>query len=162
MSEDNEQPNVVTQRGLYYDELSLGTIYRHRPGRTISEADNTLFSGLTMNQQALHVDEAWSSTQEFGTRLVNSMMTLAMLVGLSVQQLTQGTLVANLGFENVRFPHPLFHGDTLYAESEVTAMRLSQSRPGQGIVTFQHRGFNQNGVLVAEATRNGLMKVSPS
>lgn len=158
----DKTPSVVEQRGLYYGELEVGTTYRHRPGRTISEADNTLFSGLTMNQQALHVDEAWSSTQDFGTRLVNSMMTLAMLVGLSVQQLTQGTLVANLGFENVRFPHPLFHGDTLYAESEVTAMRLSQSRPGQGIVTFHHRGYNQNGELVAEATRNSLMKVSPS
>lgn len=146
----------VVQRGLYYDELEPGTRYLHRPGRTLTEADNVLFSTLTMNTQALHLDAAWSADQPFGQRLVNSMMTLAVLVGTSVTQLTQGTIVANLGFTGVRFPHPLFHGDTLYAETVVESKRLSSSRPGQGVVTLAHTGRNQDGVVVAEATRTVL------
>lgn len=146
----------VVQRGLYYDELEPGTRYLHRPGRTLTEADNVLFSTLTMNTQALHLDAAWSADQPFGQRLVNSMMTLAVLVGASVTQLTQGTIVANLGFTDVRFPHPLFHGDTLYSETVVVAKRPSSSRPGQGVVTLAHTGRNQDGAVVAEATRTVL------
>ncbi|MDC7120179.1 MaoC family dehydratase [Cellulomonas fimi] len=146
----------VVQRGLYYDELEPGTRYLHRPGRTLTEADNVLFSTLTMNTQALHLDAAWSADQPFGQRLVNSMMTLAVLVGASVTQLTQGTIVANLGFTEVRFPHPLFHGDTLYSETLVVAKRPSSSRPGQGVVTLAHTGRNQDGAVVAEATRTVL------
>ncbi|GCD20515.1 MaoC family dehydratase [Cellulomonas algicola] len=146
----------VVQRGLYYDELEPGTRYLHRPGRTLTEADNVLFSTLTMNTQALHLDAAWSADQPFGQRLVNSMMTLAVLVGASVTQLTQGTIVANLGFTEVRFPHPLFHGDTLYSETVVVAKRPSTSRPGQGVVTLAHTGRNQDGAVVAEATRTVL------
>lgn len=152
---------VVQQRGLWYEELVVGTRYRHTPGRTIGEGDNTLFSALTMNQQALHVDEAFAKEQEFGRRLVNSMMTLAMVVGLSVNQLTQGTLVANLGFELVRFPAPVFHGDTLRAETLIVAKRESKSRPGQGIVTMQHLGYNQRDELVVDATRNALWLTEP-
>lgn len=152
---------VVQQRGLWFDELVVGTRYRHSPGRTIGEADNTLFSALTMNQQALHVDEVFASEQEFGGRLVNSMMTLAMVVGLSVNQLTQGTLVANLGFESVRFPAPVFHGDTLRAETLIVAKRESKSRLGQGIVTMQHLGYNQRDELVVDATRNALWLMEP-
>lgn len=147
----------VVQRGLYYEELELDTRYLHRPGRTMTEADNVLFSTLTMNPQALHLDAAWSAGQPFGQRLVNSMMTLAVVVGASVAQLTQGTIVANLGFGEVRFPHPLFHGDTLYSETVVAEKRLSESRPGQGIVTFAHTGRNQDGVVVATATRSVLV-----
>ena len=146
----------VVQRGLYYDELEPGVVYRHRPGRTLTEADDVLFSTLTMNHQALHLDAAWAETQPFGQRLVNSMMTLATLVGLSVGQVTQGTIVANLGFREVDFPKPVFHGDTLYAETEVVEKRLSASRPGQGIVTLEHRGLNQRGELVARAVRTAL------
>jgi acyl dehydratase len=157
-----DQPQrVVVQRGLWYEELEVGATYRHSPGRTISEADNAWFSALTMNQQALHVDAAFAAEQEFGKPLVNSMMTLAMVVGLSVNQLTQGTLVANLAFESVRFPAPVFHGDTLRAESVVTAKRESKSRPGQGVVTLQHTGFNQNGDVVVEAKRNALWLMEP-
>ena len=159
MAEESER--VVVQRGLWYEELEVGATYRHSPGRTISEADNAWFSALTMNQQALHVDAAFAAEQEFGRPLVNSLMTLAMVVGLSVNQLTQGTLVANLGFESVRFPAPLFHGDTLRAESEVTAKRKSKSRPGQGVVTLQHTGFNQRGDVVVEARRNALWLLEP-
>jgi acyl dehydratase len=147
----------LVERGLYYEELDLDARYLHRPGRTMTEADNVLFSTLTMNPQALHLDAAWSAGQPFGQRLVNSMMTLAVLVGASVTQLTQGTIVANLGFGEVRFPHPLFHGDTLYSESVVVEKRLAESRPGQGIATFAHTGRNQDGVVVATATRSVLV-----
>jgi acyl dehydratase len=145
------------QRGLFYDELDLGARYLHRPGRTVTESDNTLFSALTMNPQALHVDAAYAATQPFGRPLMNSMWTLATLVGLSVGQLTQGTLVAQLGLSDIAFPHPLFAGDTLYAETEVVAKRLSKSRPGQGLVTMTHTGRNQDGTVVATATRVALM-----
>ena len=157
---DAERP-VVVQRGLWYEELEIGTIYRHSPGRTISEADNTLFSVMTMNQQALHVDDVFATEQEFRGRLVNSMMTLAIVVGLSVNQLTQGTLVANLGFDQVRFPKPVRHGDTLRAETLVVAKRESTSRTAQGIVTMQHLGYNQHDEVVVEATRNVLMQMEP-
>ncbi len=145
------------QRGLFYDELEVGARYLHRPGRTVTDSDNTLFSALTMNPQALHVDAAYAATQPFERPLMNSMWTLATLVGLSVAQLTQGTLVAQLGLSDIAFPHPLFAGDTLYAETEITAKRLSKSRPGQGLVTMAHTGRNQDGVVVATATRVALM-----
>ncbi len=147
----------VEQRGLWFEEFEPGVVYAHAPGRTVSEADNVLFTTLTMNGQALHLDAAWAATQPFGQRLVNSMFTLATIVGASVGQLTQGTIVANLGFTEVSFPHPLFHGDTLYSESEVVAKRLSESRKGQGIVTLRHTGRNQDGTVVALATRSVLV-----
>lgn len=156
MTEHDDPPRIV-QRGLYADEMQIGAIYQHRPGRTVTEADNTLFSTMTMNPQALHLDAAFSHSTEFGQRLVNSMFTLATLIGASVSHLTQGTLVANLGFTEVAFPHPLFHGDTLYSETEVTAIRPSKSRPGQAVVTFTHTGRNQHGDVVARAVRNALM-----
>lgn len=151
----------VQQRGLYYEEFDLDVIYDHRPGRTVTESDNVLFTTLTMNTQALHLDAAWSATQPFGQRLVNSLFTLSTLVGSSVAQLTQGTLVANLGFGEVSFPHPLFHGDTLYSETTVTARRLSGSRPGQGIVSLAHTGRNQHGEIVATALRTTLVLCRP-
>jgi acyl dehydratase len=154
-------PRIV-QRGLWFEEFEPGTVYEHRPGRTITEADNVLFTTLTMNTQALHLDAAFAATQQpFGQRLVNSMFTLSTLVGLSVGQLSQGTLVANLGFGEIAFGHPLFHGDTLYGESEVRDKRESSSRPGEGIVTVRHTGRNQNGVVVATASRTMLIRLRP-
>ena len=147
----------IEQRGLYFEEFEPDTRYLHRPGRTVTEADNVFFTALTMNTQALHLDAAWSARQPFGERLVNSMFTLATIVGASVAQLTQGTIVANLGFSEVAFPHPLHHGDTLYSETVVLAKRLSASRPGQGIVTLEHTGRNQDGVVVATATRQVMV-----
>ena len=147
----------IEQRGLYFEEFEFETRYLHRPGRTVTEADNVLFTTMTMNTQALHLDAAWSATQPFGQRLVNSMFTLATIVGASVAQLTQGTIVANLGFSEVAFPHPLYHGDTLYSETTVAAKRLSASRPGQGIVSLEHTGRNQDGVVVATATRQVMV-----
>ena len=148
---------VIAQRGLWLDEMEVGATYKHAPGRTITEADNTLFTAVSMNTQALHLDAAWSATEPFGERLVNSMFTLATLIGLSVSQLTQGTTVGNLGFSEVSFPAPMFHGDTLYAETTIVDKRNSKSRLGQGIVTFEHRGYNQDGKLVAKAVRQAMM-----
>lgn len=140
----------------------MGEIFRHRPGRTVGEADNVFFSTLTMNTQSLHLDEAFAASSEFGQRLVNSMFTLATIVGLSVSDLTEGTTVANLGFDEIRFPLPLFHGDTLYAETEVVSQRLSRSRPGNGLVVFEHRGTNQHDQVVATARRTALMIRRPA
>lgn len=152
----------IVQRGLYYEEFIVGARYLHRPGRTATEADNVLFSTLTMNTQALHLDAAYSDSQEpYRARLMNSMWTLATMVGASVAQLTQGTLVAQLGLGDISFPHPLFAGDTLYTESIITAKRLSASRPGQGICTIAHTGRNQDDVIVATATRTALMRCLP-
>jgi acyl dehydratase len=152
---------VIEQRGLWFEEFEVGARYQHRPGRTATEADNVLFSSLTMNTQALHLDAAYSATQPFGQRLMNSMWTLATMVGASVSQLTQGTLVAQLGLGDISFPAPLFAGDTLYTETEITAARLSASRPGQGLVTMVHTGRNQDGVVVATASRIALMWCRP-
>jgi acyl dehydratase len=151
----------ILQRGLYFDEFEVGARYLHRPGRTATEADNVLFTTLTMNTQALHLDAAFSATQEFGQRLMNSMWTLSTMVGSSVAQITQGTLVAQLGLGEIAFPHPLFAGDTLYTESVVAEKRLSRSRPGQGVVTIAHTGRNQEDVVVATATRTVLMLCAP-
>lgn len=152
-----DYPKIIQQRGLYYDEIEIGAIYRHAPGRTVTESDNVSFTTLTMNTQSLHLDAHWSSQQEFGQPLVNSMFTLSTIVGASVAQLTQGTIVANLGFEKVNFPKPLYHGDTLYTETEIVDKRLSSSRPGQGIITFRHIGRNQHGDIVAECIRSTLL-----
>lgn len=154
--EPGDELRVVTQRGLFFEELEIGVRYEHRPGRTMTETDNVLFTTMTMNTQALHLDAAWSAEQPFGQRLMNSMFTLATMVGQSVAQLTQGTIVAQLGMSDISFPHPLFHGDTLYTETVVTAKRLSASRPGQGIVTMEHTGRNQSGVVVGKASRTAL------
>jgi acyl dehydratase len=156
------QPDsVVVQRGLWFEELRPGVLYRHSPGRTITEADNTLFSTMTMNPQALHLDAAFSARTEFGERLVNSLLTMAVLVGQSVAHLTQGTIVANLGFSEVEFPAPVRHGDTIYGETTVLDKRLSASRPGQGIVTFRHVARNQHGDVVATVVRSTLMFCRP-
>ena len=153
----------IVQRGLYFEEFEVGARYLHRPGRTATEADNVLFTTLTMNTQALHLDAAFADGQQpFGQRLMNSMWTLSTMVGASVAQLTQGTLVAQLGLGDISFPHPLFHGDTLYTESVILDKRLSTSRPGQGICTIEHTGRNQHGVIVAKATRTALMHCRPA
>jgi acyl dehydratase len=147
----------VVQRGFYYEELDPDARYVHRPGRTLTEADDVLFTAVTMNPQALHLDFAWAARQPFGRPLMNSMLTLATLVGLSVAHLTRDTIVANLGFSEVRFPAPVFHGDTLYGATTVTEKRPSRSRPGTGIVTLEHVGTNQPDDVVAVAVRTVLV-----
>ena len=151
----------ITQRGLYFDELEEGVVYEHRPGRTMTETDTVLFTTLTMNAQPLHLDRHWSESTEFGEPLMNSMHTLATMVGMSVGQLTLNTIVANLGFSEVVFPAPVRHGDTIYCETRVTGKRESKSRPGQGIATFEHLARNQEGVIVAKAVRTVLMQLRP-
>ena len=158
----NESAGIV-QRGLWFDEYEEGARYLHRPGRTVTETDDVLFTTLTMNTQPLHLD-AHSPPQQprFGRkRLVNSMWTLSTVVGLSVSQLTLGTIVANLGFTEVSFPKPMFHGDTLYAETKCVSKRASKSRPGQGIVELEHIGRNQDGDVVCRAVRATLVQCDP-
>ncbi|MGH3664644.1 MAG: MaoC family dehydratase [Egibacteraceae bacterium] len=153
--------DLAPSRGRYYEEHDPGTTYRHRPGRTVTEADNVLFTTLTMNPQSLHLDAEYAAGTEFGQRLVNSLFTLSTLVGLSVADCTERTTVANLGFSDVRFPAPVFHGDTLYAETEVVDKRVSRSRPDAGLVTFEHRMRNQRGEVVGVARRTALMRRDP-
>lgn len=145
-------------RGLYYEELDTETTYHHQPGRTVTEFDNVLWTLLSMNLQPLHLDAQFAEETEFGERLVNSMFTLSTVVGLQVNDLTLGTTVANLGFEDVRFPHPMFVGDTLRAETDVVDKRRSESRDDAGVVTFKHRGKNHHDDLVCECTRVALMR----
>ncbi len=152
----------LVQRGLWFEEFETEVVYKHRPGRTITEADEVVFSTLTMNPQALHLDAVFSAEHSpYGKRLVNSLFTLSTLVGLAVGHLTQGTTVANLGFSEITFPNPLFHGDTLYGETVILGKRESKSRPGEGIVTFEHTGRNQHGDVVAKAVRAALQRKAP-
>ena len=148
--------------GLYYEEFKVGMLFKHPIRRTITEADNVFFSAMTHNPAALHLDAEYAKTTEFGQRLVNSCLTLSFMVGISVGDTTLGTSVANLGWDEVRFPKPLFHGDTIHVETEVLEMRLSKSRPGQGLVTFAHRTFNQRDELVALCKRVALMLGKPA
>ena len=147
--------------GRYYEELEVGARFRHQPGRTVTETDNLLFSTLTMNPQPLHLDSEFARGTAFGQVLVNSLFTLGLLVGLTVSDTTLGTTVANLGFESVEFPHPVFVGDTVYAETEVVARRASQSHPEWGIVTFAHQAVNQRGDVVARCRRAAMMQRRP-
>jgi len=148
--------------GRWFEELPVGLLVEHPVTRTVTESDNVLFSCLTMNPQPLHLDETFAAGTEFGRRLVNSLFTLGLLVGLTVHDTTLGTTVANLGFERVEFPAPVFHGDTIHAETEVVEARASRSRPGAGIIVFEHRAYNQDDVLVARCRRSALMHRRPA
>jgi acyl dehydratase len=147
--------------GLYYEELEVGRTFQHAIRRTVTEADNTFFSALTHNPAALHLDEEAAKGTEFGQRIVNSVFTLGLMVGISVGDTTLGTTVANLGWDTVRFPKPVFHGDTLRVETEVLSKRDSASRPRNGIVVFAHRAYNQREELVATCERSALMLRRP-
>jgi acyl dehydratase len=148
--------------GRWFEDLTPGLVVDHAVTRTITESDNTVFSVMTMNPQPLHLDESFAEETEYGTRLVNSLFTLSLLIGLSVFETTHGTTIANLGFEDVAFPAPVFHGDSIRAQTEVISSRLSASRPSQGIVVFEHRAFNQHDVLVTRCRRSALMRCRPS
>ena len=148
--------------GLYFEELEPGKRFEHAVRRTVTEADNVLFSTLTMNPAALHLDAEYSRTTLFGERIVNSLFTLGLLVGLSVYDTTFGTTIGNLGFEEVRFPKPVLHGDTLRAATTVVSKRDSQSRQDAGIVVFEHHMFNQRNEEVASCRRAALMLKRPA
>jgi acyl dehydratase len=149
--------------GKFYEEFTVGQLFKHDIRRTVTEADNVWFSAITHNPAYLHLDEEYCRTQtEFGQRLVNSCFTLALMVGISVGETTLGTAIANLGWDEVRFPKPVFHGDTLRVETEIVELRESKSRPDQGIVTFLHRAFNQRNELVGHCKRTGLQRKRPT
>lgn len=149
--------------GQYYEQLGVGRIFHHPIRRTVTEMDNVLFSALTHNPAALHLDEEYCREHtEFGKRIVNSAFTLGLVVGISVGDTTLGTTIGNLGLDEVRFPAPVFHGDTLHAETEVISRRESNSRPNAGLVVFEHRGYNQKDELVARIRRTSLMLKRPA
>jgi acyl dehydratase len=147
--------------GKYYDELEVGQRIKHLNGRTVTEMDNVLFSMLTMNSQPLHSNEDFASRSEFGQRIVNGIFILGLVVGLSVPELTEATIVATLGYDRVVSPNPTFHGDTVYAESEVLEMRESRSRPDAGIVRLKHWGRKPDGTIVLEAERTVMFLRRP-
>lgn len=147
--------------GKYYEELEVGAIIKHDIGRTLTEMDNVLFSSLTMNTQPLHLNEDFAARTQFGRRIVNGIFTLGVVVGITVPDLTAGTIIANLGYENVSHPHPLYHGDTIYVETEIVSKRESRSKPDRGIVTLKHTGRNQDGVVCIEVTRTALFLKQP-
>jgi acyl dehydratase len=148
--------------GLYYEEFQVGQVFDHAIRRTITETDNVIFSTMTHNPAPLHLDEEYCRNEtEFGQRIVNSCLTLGLMVGISVNDTTLGTTVANLGWDEVRFPHPLFHGDTIHIQTEVLELRESRSRPHNGIVIFEHRAFNQGDELVGVCKRSALMLRKP-
>ena len=139
--------------GKYYNELTVGQKIKHSNGRTVTEMDNVMFSMLTMNTQPLHSNEDFASKTQFGQRIVNGLFTLGLVTGLTVPELTEGTIIANLGYERVVHPNPLFHGETVYAESEVLEMRESKSKPNVGIVRLKHWGKKPDGTVVVEFER---------
>lgn len=147
--------------GLYFDDFVLGQRFQHEIRRTVTDMDNILFSSLTYNPAAIHIDHEYCRSTPFGKPLMNSIFTLGLVVGLSVQDTTLGTTIGNLGWEQVSFPKPVFAGDTIRAESSVVALRESKSRPDQGIVTFEHRGFNQRDEEIALCRRVALMLRRP-
>lgn len=147
--------------GKYFDELEIGQLIKHALGRTLTETDNLLFSSLTMNTQPLHINQDFASKTEFGRCIINGIFTLGLVVGITVTELTAGTIVANLGYENIKHPHPMFAGDTLYVETEITDKRDSKSRPEAGIITMKHIGRNQQGVICIEVTRSALFLRRP-
>ena len=148
--------------GLYFEDFEVGTLTEQRLRRTVTEMDNMLFSNMTLNPQPLHIDREFCATEtEWGKPLMNSLFTLGLMIGMSVNDLTVGTTIANLGMQEVKFPHPLFEGDTVRATTEVIGKRESKSRPGAGIVEFHHRCYNQDNKLVAECKRQAFMRMRP-
>lgn len=148
--------------GLYFEEFEIGQVFDHALTRTITEMDNVMFCALTHNPQPLHLDEEFGKETEFGARIVNSLFTLGLVIGVSVQDTTLGTTVANLGMTDVAFRAPVFHGDTIRSQTTVLEKRESKSRPNAGVVLFEHRGFNQKGQEIAYCKRSGLMLKRPA
>src|SRR6267154_5849978 len=148
--------------GLYFEAFSVGQMFRHGLTRTVTQMDNMLFSNMTLNPQPLHIDTHFCATEtEWGQPIMNSLFTLGLMIGISVSDLTVGTTIANLGMTEVKFPHPVFEGDTLHAATEVIGKRESKSRPGAGIVELLHRCYNQDDKLVAECHRSAFIVMRP-
>lgn len=148
--------------GIYLDELEPGRVYHHALRKTVTESDNMMFSVMTLNPQPLHIDFDFAAKSEWGRPLVNSLFTLGLMIGISVHDLTLGTTIGNLGMTDTVFPHTVFHGDTIRVETTVMSVRESRSRPDRGIAEFEHRAYNQDGVLVAKCTRQAMMMKRPA
>src|SRR4051795_8825465 len=148
--------------GMYYEDFEVGRLHPHTLRRTVTQMDNMLFSNMTLNPQPLHIDRHFCEQEtEWGKPLMNSLFTLGLMIGIQVSDMTVGTTIANLGMTEVKFPHPLFEGDTVRVATEVLAKRESKSRPGAGIVEFHHRTYNQDNKLVAECKRQAFIKMQP-
>jgi len=152
----------MTMRGLYFEEFEIGKVYKHPFTRTVTEMDNILFTSLTMNLQPLHLDEEFSKKTIHGQRVFNSLFTVALIGAFHVPELTMGTTLGNLGYDEIKFPHPVFHGDTLRGETTILDKRESKSRTDSGIVWFEHRGYNQHDTLILTCKRVGLMMTRPT
>jgi acyl dehydratase len=139
--------------GIFFDDLEPGMVFEHTLGRTITEADNTFFNAITMNTQPLHMNADFAKNTRFGRRIVNGILTLGVVIGITVSELTEGTIVANLGYEKINHPKPVFHGDTIYVETLVLDKRPSSSKLDRGIVRLRHTGKNQNGEVICEVER---------
>jgi len=148
----------MAMAGLFLEEFTVGQVFKHPLTKSITESDNVLFSVMTLNPQPLHIDFDFAAKSEWGRPLVNSLFTLGLMIGISVHDTTLGTTIGNLGMTETVFPHPLFHGDTVRVETEVKSVRESRSKPDRGIVEFEHRAYNQDGVLVAKCVRQAMMK----
>lgn len=148
--------------GKFYEDFEVGMLLKHELGRTLNSYDNILFSSLTLNTQPLHINADFAAQTEFGRPIMNGLFTLGLAVGLTVNDLTASTIVANLGYESIKHPHPMFDGDTLYVETEILDKRESRSRPNAGIVTMKHTGRNQAGVICIELTRSALFLKRPA
>ena len=151
----------MTMRGLYFEEFEVGAHYQHAFRRTITEMDNVMFTSLTMNVAPLHLDEEYAKTTIHGQRVLNSLFTVALIGAFHVPELTMGTTLGNLGYDSVKFPHPVFHGDTLRAETTIVKKRESKTRDDSGIVWFKHLGLNQRDEVVCDMVRVGLMAKKP-
>ncbi|MEL6505408.1 MAG: MaoC family dehydratase [Pseudomonadota bacterium] len=144
--------------GLYFDQFQVGQTFHHELRKTLTEADNMLFSTMTLNPQPLHIDRHFSAQTQWGQPLMNSLLTLGLVIGISVQETTMGTTIGNLGMSETTFPHPVFQGDTIHVVTEVVATRASRSKPDRGIVDFVHRGYNQDDVLICQCRRQAMMR----
>lgn len=148
--------------GLYFDQFEIGQVIDHEIRRTVTDMDNILFSSLTYNPASIHIDHAYCETTEFGKPLMNSIFTLGLVIGLSIQDTTLGTTIGNLGMTDTTFPKPVFAGDTIHSRTTVLEKRESKSRPTQGIVTFEHLGLNQRDEIICRTVRAALMMKAPS
>jgi acyl dehydratase len=159
------EPEIIRHKrgGIYFDDFVVGKLYEHRYTRTVTQTDNMLFSNMTLNPQPLHIDRHYCESEtEWGQPILNSLFTLGLMIGISLSDISVGTTIANLGMTDVRFPHPLFEGDTVHCTTEVIGKRPSNSRPGSGTVELHHRAYNQDDKLVAECHRQVLMHMRPT
>jgi acyl dehydratase len=148
----------VNMAGLFFDEFHVGQVFQHELRKTLTESDNMLFSTMTLNPQPLHIDRHFSQGTEWGQPLMNSLLTLGLVIGVSVGETTLGTTIGNLGMKDTSFPNPVFQGDTIHATTEVAAVRASRSKPDRGIVDFLHKGYNQDDLLVCQCLRQAMMR----